>query len=82
MGGYSVNVYTPISYQLSMVLIRISCKIKFFIKVQKKGVLFEDILAKITNRISGYEKKLLNSGGRLILINSVLNSMPLHLLQV
>ncbi|KAL0356478.1 UNVERIFIED_CONTAM: putative ribonuclease H protein [Sesamum radiatum] len=50
-------------------------------KGNKKGVLFDDLVQKIKNRISGWEKALLSHGGRLQLIKSVLTAMPTYLLQ-
>ncbi|KAL0407592.1 UNVERIFIED_CONTAM: putative mitochondrial protein [Sesamum latifolium] len=50
-------------------------------KGNKKGVLFDDLVQKIKNRISGWEKALLSHGGRLQLIKSVLSAMPTYLLQ-
>ncbi|KAL0417383.1 UNVERIFIED_CONTAM: putative mitochondrial protein [Sesamum latifolium] len=50
-------------------------------KGNKKGVLFDDLVQKIKNRISGWEKALLSHGGRLQLIKSVLSVMPTYLLQ-
>ncbi|KAL0368126.1 UNVERIFIED_CONTAM: hypothetical protein Scaly_1031500 [Sesamum calycinum] len=50
-------------------------------KGNKKGVLFDELVQKIKNRISGWEKALLSHGGRLQLIKSVLSAMPTYLLQ-
>ncbi|KAL0283412.1 UNVERIFIED_CONTAM: hypothetical protein Sradi_7229600 [Sesamum radiatum] len=51
-------------------------------KGNKKGVLFDDLIQKIRNKITGWEKALLSHGGRLQLIKSVLSAMPTYLLQV
>ena len=51
-------------------------------KGNKKRLLFENLIWKIRGKICGWEKKFLSHGGRLQLIQSVLSSMPLHLLQV
>ncbi|KAL0442005.1 UNVERIFIED_CONTAM: putative ribonuclease H protein [Sesamum radiatum] len=51
-------------------------------KGHKKKILFEPLIDKIRNRISGWENRHLSQGGRLQLIKSVLSSMPIYLLQV
>lgn len=49
---------------------------------RKKTISFQEILEKIQSRISGWEKKFLNFGGKLILNKSVLASMLLHILKI
>ncbi|KAK4391557.1 hypothetical protein Sango_1933500 [Sesamum angolense] len=51
-------------------------------KGNKKKILFEPLIVKIINRISGWEHNFLSYGERLQLIKSVLSSMPIFLLQV
>ncbi|KAL0346395.1 UNVERIFIED_CONTAM: hypothetical protein Scaly_1655500 [Sesamum calycinum] len=51
-------------------------------KGHKEKILFEPLIDKIRNRISGWEHRHLSQGGRLQLIKSVLSSMPIYLLQV
>ncbi|KAL2228324.1 UNVERIFIED_CONTAM: putative mitochondrial protein [Sesamum indicum] len=51
-------------------------------KGNKKGVLFDELIQKIRNKITGWEKTLLSHGGRLQLIKSILSVMPTYLLQV
>ncbi|KAL2248543.1 UNVERIFIED_CONTAM: putative ribonuclease H protein [Sesamum indicum] len=51
-------------------------------KGNKKGALFDELIQKIRNKITGWEKALLSHGGRLQLIKSVLSAMPTYLLQV
>ncbi|KAL0288419.1 UNVERIFIED_CONTAM: hypothetical protein Sangu_2659800 [Sesamum angustifolium] len=51
-------------------------------KGHKKKILFEPLIDKIRNKISGWEHRHLSQGGRLQLIKSVLSSMPIYLLQV
>ncbi|XP_027158364.1 uncharacterized protein LOC113759985 [Coffea eugenioides] len=46
------------------------------------SIAFDGILARVRARIFHWSGKLLSMGGKLILIKHVLNSMPLHLLQV
>lgn len=47
-----------------------------------KNVYFEEILRKISRRIFSWHNKLLSYGGRQILINHVLQSIPVYLLTV
>ncbi|CAH9146737.1 unnamed protein product [Cuscuta epithymum] len=42
------------------------------------NVHFDHILAKFDNKLAGWKHKLLSTGGRMILINHVLNSLPLY----
>ncbi|KAL0447830.1 UNVERIFIED_CONTAM: hypothetical protein Slati_1910900 [Sesamum latifolium] len=49
---------------------------------RKKAELFNPLLEALTNKIAGWEKKVLSYGGRLLLIQSVLSSIPIHLLYV
>ncbi|XP_049359576.1 uncharacterized protein LOC125824269 [Solanum verrucosum] len=43
-------------------------------------IYFSDLIGKVINKISGWQAKLLNYGGRLTLVKHVLQSMPIHLL--
>ncbi|EOY25449.1 Uncharacterized protein TCM_016755 [Theobroma cacao] len=51
-------------------------------KGPKKVALFDSLITKIRDRISGWENKTLSPGGRITLLRSVLSSMPMYLLQV
>ncbi|EOY02236.1 Uncharacterized protein TCM_011923 [Theobroma cacao] len=51
-------------------------------KGPKKVTLFDSLITKIRDRISGWENKTLSPGGRITLLRSVLSSLPLYLLQV
>ncbi|EOY06960.1 Uncharacterized protein TCM_021522 [Theobroma cacao] len=51
-------------------------------KGQKKVILFDSLISKIRDRISGWENKILSPGGRITLLRSVLSSQPMYLLQV
>lgn len=51
-------------------------------KGHKRAVLFEELISKIKRRILGWEHRWLSAGGRISLINHVLSSMPIHLLQI
>ncbi|EOY17514.1 Uncharacterized protein TCM_042330 [Theobroma cacao] len=51
-------------------------------KGHKKVILFNDLVAKIEERITGWENKILSPGGRITLLRSVLASLPIYLLQV
>ncbi|KAL0290651.1 UNVERIFIED_CONTAM: hypothetical protein Sradi_7046000 [Sesamum radiatum] len=51
-------------------------------KGNKRKVLYENLIDKVRNRISGWENCHLSYGGRLLLIKTVLSSMPIYLLQV
>ncbi|EOY06956.1 Uncharacterized protein TCM_021518 [Theobroma cacao] len=51
-------------------------------KVPKKVALFDSLITKIRDRISGWENKTLSPGGRITLLRSVLSSLPMYLLQV
>lgn len=42
---------------------------------------FLPIINKIHQRLAGWKSRLLSKAGRLILINSVINSLPLHFMQ-
>ncbi|WRX23680.1 Reverse transcriptase domain - like 10 [Theobroma cacao] len=53
-----------------------------FYKGPKKTLLFDSLLSKIRDRISGWENKVLLPGGCITLIRSVLSSLPIYLLQV
>ena len=50
------------------------------IKGRAKLIYFEDLLQKFQARLQGWYTKLLSNMGRIVLIQSVLNSMPIHLL--
>ncbi|XP_027166344.1 uncharacterized protein LOC113766339 [Coffea eugenioides] len=47
---------------------------------RRKKVYFADIYNVVATRILSWRNKLLSSGGRVVLIQSVLTSMPIHLL--
>ncbi|KAK4384505.1 hypothetical protein Sango_3053800 [Sesamum angolense] len=51
-------------------------------KGNKRKVLYENLIDKVRNRISGWENCHLYYGERLLLIKTVLSSMPIYLLQV
>ncbi|WRX16205.1 Reverse transcriptase domain - like 10 [Theobroma cacao] len=51
-------------------------------KGPKKVFLFDSLITKIRDRISGWENKILSPGGRITLLRSVLSSLPMYLLQV
>ncbi|WRX16202.1 Reverse transcriptase domain - like 10 [Theobroma cacao] len=51
-------------------------------KGPKKVLLFDSLINKIRDRITGWENKVLSPGGRITLLRSVLSSMPIYLLQV
>ncbi|EOY19200.1 Retrotransposon, unclassified-like protein [Theobroma cacao] len=51
-------------------------------KGPKKVMLFDSLINKIRERITGWENKILSPGGRITLLRSVLSSMPIYLLQV
>ncbi|EOY17513.1 Uncharacterized protein TCM_036737 [Theobroma cacao] len=51
-------------------------------KGHKKVMLFNDLVAKIEERITGWENKTLSPGGRITLLRSTLSSLPIYLLQV
>ncbi|EOY06959.1 Uncharacterized protein TCM_021521 [Theobroma cacao] len=51
-------------------------------KGPKKVFLFDSLISKIRDRISGWENKILSPGGRITLLRSVLSSQPMYLLQV
>ncbi|XP_022870779.1 uncharacterized protein LOC111390020 [Olea europaea var. sylvestris] len=51
-------------------------------KGTKRSFLYDDLIQKIRNRISGWASRLLSPGGRITLLRSVLSSIPLHLLQI
>ncbi|WRX14697.1 Reverse transcriptase domain - like 10 [Theobroma cacao] len=51
-------------------------------KGPKKVALFDSLISKIRDRISGWENKTLSPGGRITLLRSVLSSLPMFLLQV
>ncbi|EOY25454.1 Uncharacterized protein TCM_026877 [Theobroma cacao] len=51
-------------------------------KGHKKVILFNDLVAKIEERITGWENKILSPGGRITLLKSVLTSLPIYLFQV
>ncbi|XP_022851612.1 uncharacterized protein LOC111373332 [Olea europaea var. sylvestris] len=51
-------------------------------KGTKRSFLYDDLIQKIRNRISGWASRLLLPGGRITLLRSVLSSIPLHLLQI
>lgn len=44
--------------------------------------MFEELLGKITNRIRSWQNRFLSYGGRQVLINHALNSIPIYLLFV
>ncbi|EOY32335.1 Uncharacterized protein TCM_040145 [Theobroma cacao] len=45
-------------------------------------MLFDDLVAKIQDRIAEWENKVLSPGGRITLLRSVFSSLPIYLLQV
>ncbi|KAL0455303.1 UNVERIFIED_CONTAM: hypothetical protein Slati_0869500 [Sesamum latifolium] len=51
-------------------------------KGNKKKMLYENLIDKVRAKISGWEEYHLSYGGRLLLIKTVLSSMPIYLLQV
>ncbi|EOY02245.1 Uncharacterized protein TCM_016772 [Theobroma cacao] len=51
-------------------------------KGPKKVFLFDSLISKIRDRISGWENKILSPGGRITLLRSVQSSQPMYLLQV
>ncbi|EOY26529.1 Ribonuclease H-like protein [Theobroma cacao] len=48
----------------------------------KKVILFYSLITKIRDRVSGWENKVLSSGGCITLLRSVLSSLSMYLLQV
>lgn len=50
------------------------------IKGRAKLIYFEELLQKFQARLQGWYTKLMSNMGRIVLIQSVLNSMPIHLL--
>ncbi|KAL2519774.1 RNase H domain-containing protein [Abeliophyllum distichum] len=51
-------------------------------KGPRKIFLYDDLVQKVRSRISGWASRLLSPRGRIILIRSVLSSLPLYLLQI
>ncbi|KAI0498287.1 hypothetical protein KFK09_021528 [Dendrobium nobile] len=51
-------------------------------KGRKKIFLFDDLISKVHNRLSSWDSNFLSFGGRLILIKSVLASIPVYSFQV
>ncbi|EOY03329.1 Uncharacterized protein TCM_018253 [Theobroma cacao] len=51
-------------------------------KGSKKVILFYSLITKIRDRISGWDNKVLSSGGCITLLRSILSSLPMYLLQV
>ncbi|EOY09179.1 Uncharacterized protein TCM_024576 [Theobroma cacao] len=51
-------------------------------KRPKKVMLFDSLITKIWERITRWENKILSIGGRITLVQSVLSSLPIYLLQV
>ncbi|XP_019266683.1 PREDICTED: uncharacterized protein LOC109244105 [Nicotiana attenuata] len=49
---------------------------------RKKVVYFNNMVAKVANRMQGWQGRLLSYGGKAVLIKSVLHALPLHLLAV
>ncbi|WMV51941.1 hypothetical protein MTR67_045326 [Solanum verrucosum] len=47
---------------------------------RKKSSYFEDLMRKVARRILSWQNKFLSFGGKFILINHVLQSMPMHIL--
>ncbi|XP_049394714.1 uncharacterized protein LOC125859004 [Solanum stenotomum] len=47
---------------------------------RKKSSYFEDLMRKVARRILSWQNKFLSFGGNFILINHILQSMPIHLL--
>ena len=43
---------------------------------------FEEIINKFKDRIAGWQGKMLFAGGKVVLINHVLTSLPIHLMDV
>ncbi|XP_071926081.1 uncharacterized protein [Coffea arabica] len=51
-------------------------------KGRRRGVLFDDILSRMRDRLGHWSTKLLSFGGKLVLARHVLASLPMYLLQV
>ncbi|XP_019266837.1 PREDICTED: uncharacterized protein LOC109244235 [Nicotiana attenuata] len=49
---------------------------------RKKVVYFSDMVAKVANRMQGWQSKLLSYGDKVVLIKSILQALPLHILFV
>lgn len=49
---------------------------------RRNAVHFEELLRKITRRVRCWHNKFLSYGGKYILVNNILQSMPLYLLSV
>nr|XP_016459018.1 PREDICTED: uncharacterized protein LOC107782637 [Nicotiana tabacum] len=49
---------------------------------RKKGVYFNGVVAKFSNRLKGWQSKLFSFGGKVVLIKSILTALPLHLFSV
>ncbi|KAK6780041.1 hypothetical protein RDI58_022225 [Solanum bulbocastanum] len=45
-----------------------------------KNIHFSDMLSKVVNRITGWQSKMLNYGGKATLVKYVLQSLPIHIL--
>ena len=52
------------------------------IRGRVKLIYFEELLTKFQNKLMGWYAKFLSNAGRVVLINSVLSSIPIHLLSV
>ena len=50
------------------------------IKGRTKKIYFEDVLQKFRKRLDGWYTKMWSTMGRLILVKSILSSIPIHLL--
>ena len=49
---------------------------------KKMKALFSDLFSKISNKIWGWSNKFLSTGGRIVLLKSVLMAFPIHLFVV
>ncbi|XP_059302129.1 uncharacterized protein LOC132054076 [Lycium ferocissimum] len=47
---------------------------------RQRIIFFSDLVSKVVNRIRGWNFKILSHGGRAVLVRSVLQSLPIHLL--
>nr|XP_027086590.1 uncharacterized protein LOC113708327 [Coffea arabica] len=51
-------------------------------KGRSKGIYFQPFVAKVSQRLAGWQSKLLTASGRLIIIKHVLAAMPLHTMAI
>ncbi|XP_055835240.1 uncharacterized protein LOC129903721 [Solanum dulcamara] len=47
---------------------------------RQKLIYYSDLIAKVVNRITGWQAKILNYGGRVTLVKHVIQALPIHLL--